>query len=197
MTTDAPGLSPVDWLADGTARQFITGSVARPEPGKPRQAFYVDDTMRDEQGLIPTLVTEGAPGHRPRINKDDPRGTWHWGTDLETAEEVMDLVNAELFGIDRAAANQIIASSMGAARTEDDDQDDDTVWVRITCEVHFAGCHIADEYVAFDRAEWDEMTEDQRETVLADMATEALSGYASSGASVVDPSEVPAGTARR
>ncbi len=113
MSTD-PG---INWH-DETTRRFITGSVARPAPGDttPR-AFYVDDEHGDHLGLVPMLVTEDEPGYRPMYG-DTPASTWYWGSTLEEAEAICDLVNAELFGLTRAAALAIVGSSMAAQERE-------------------------------------------------------------------------------
>jgi hypothetical protein len=65
------------------------------------------------------------------------------------------------------------------------------VWIRISVEVNFAGCSVADEYVSVPRQEWDAKTEDERERWLSEMAMESLAAVASCGASVVDLEEVP------
>lgn len=67
----------------------------------------------------------------------------------------------------------------------------DLVWIRATAEVNYAGIDPVEEYISYTRAEWDAMTEQEQERDLLSHAENALESVASSGASVVDPREVP------
>ncbi|HEY8590827.1 MAG TPA: hypothetical protein VIL55_14875 [Naasia sp.] len=108
----------INWHDEET-RRFLTGGVARPGMCETdaRRAFYVDEEGRDELGIIPVLVTEDVPGYRPMIGMT-AGGTWHWGETLDEAEELCDLVNAELFGLTRDEAYEIVGSSMVAQERE-------------------------------------------------------------------------------
>lgn len=105
----------INWN-DPTTRRFITGSVARPNPGDDRpRCFYVDDEARDEHGIIALLVFGDEPGYTPMLGSNPPESTWYWGPDLEAAERVCDLVNLELFGLDRESALEIVGASIAQA----------------------------------------------------------------------------------
>lgn len=105
----------INWH-DDTTRRFITGSVARPAPGDERpRCFYVDPDTRDERGVIALLVFADEPGYTPMLGSNPPESTWCWGDDLAAAEKVCDLVNLELFGLDRKAAMHVVGRSMSLA----------------------------------------------------------------------------------
>lgn len=108
----------INWH-DETTRRYLTGSVARPEPGDTtRRAFYVDEEERGAGGLVPMLVTEDEPGYRPMHGRT-PEGTWFWGATLDEAQAIADLVNAELFGLTPDEALDVVGSSMEAQERED------------------------------------------------------------------------------
>lgn len=67
----------------------------------------------------------------------------------------------------------------------------DVVWIRASAEVNYAGVEPVEDYVSIPRAEWDAMTEQEREDELQQAAAGALEQLASSGASVVAADEVP------
>lgn len=116
MSTD----TAINWH-DNTTRRYLTSAVARPQPGEPRRCFYVDDYRAHPDGIVPVLVVEDEPGYSPMYG-ETAAGTWHWGATLDEAWEIADKVNAELFGLDRAAANQIVGSSMRAQDAEDGEE---------------------------------------------------------------------------
>lgn len=84
---------------------------------KPRRCFYIPNGQFDEHGYIPSLVTEGEPGHTPL--RGDPakfQAPWYWGKTYESATANCAAENLETFGLTEAEAAEIVASSMGASR---------------------------------------------------------------------------------
>lgn len=80
---------------------------------KPRQCFIVLRDQFDENGFIPSLVTEGEFGHVPLSG--DPtkfQSPWYWGKTFEQAEAFCIKTNRETFGLDETEAANIVASSM-------------------------------------------------------------------------------------
>lgn len=84
-------------------------------PQRKRTAFYVDETMKTDQGYIPSVVTEGEPGHAPLTGNGNCASPWYWGHDIETAKKIAAQANAEL-GLTEADVSEIVLSSMAASR---------------------------------------------------------------------------------
>lgn len=63
----------------------------------------------------------------------------------------------------------------------------DRVWIR----AHVEQMQETTDYVSYTRAEWDSMSERQREEAITDAALTAMNDAGGCGASVVDESEVP------
>lgn len=63
----------------------------------------------------------------------------------------------------------------------------DRVWIR----AHVEQMNETTDYVSYTRAEWDAMTEQQREEAITDAAIQAMNDAGGCGASVVDEDEVP------
>ena len=82
-------------------------------PAEPRQCYVVLETQRDQHGYIPSLVTEGQPGHAPLTGQGEFATPWYWGDSFEEAEAVCAAMNTRR-GIDAKAANEIKLSSMFA-----------------------------------------------------------------------------------
>jgi hypothetical protein len=82
-----------------------------------RIAFYVDETMKTEQGYIPSVVTEGEPGHSPLVGNGEFASPWYWGKDIETAKRLAADANAKL-GLGPQEVLEIILSSTSASRSE-------------------------------------------------------------------------------
>lgn len=82
-------------------------------PRQKRRAFYVDETMKTDQGYIPSVVTEGEPGHTPFAFNGEFASPWYWGHDIETARKIATQLNAEL-GLTEADVREIVLSSMAA-----------------------------------------------------------------------------------
>lgn len=68
----------------------------------------------------------------------------------------------------------------------------DLVWICATAESNYAGIRDVVEYSCVPRAEWDAMTETEKQAFIADCGHAALEQLATYGADVVDESEVPA-----
>ena len=79
-----------------------------------RFCYYVNPVQdpADHGGYVPSMVTEGEPGHCPLTG--DPKklqSAWVWGKTLEEAEAVCDSQNEKL-GITKVEAFKIVGSSM-------------------------------------------------------------------------------------
>lgn len=75
-----------------------------------RTAFYIPIDQVDENGFIPSLVTEGEWGHTPMTG--GPGGTpWYWGSTYEEAKTVAAKANADN-GLSDTDVAEIVASSM-------------------------------------------------------------------------------------
>lgn len=82
---------------------------------RPRQCYIVLPDQRDEQGYIPSLVTEGQPGHQPLAgDKSKFQTPWYWGTSWENAQNYCARRNADDFHLTDHEIIAIVASSMGA-----------------------------------------------------------------------------------
>jgi len=81
-----------------------------------RTCFYIDPTQTpDEDGYIPSLVTEGEPGHAPLTGGGDFQTPWYWGKTLAEAEATAAKANAEQ-GLSPRDVIDIVMSSMVARR---------------------------------------------------------------------------------
>lgn len=81
---------------------------------KPRQCFYIPIEQFDEHGYIPSLVTEGEPGHAPLTGNGRHATPWYWGRTYEEAVAVCERENANL-GLSPEDALEIVTSSMFGA----------------------------------------------------------------------------------
>jgi hypothetical protein len=81
----------------------------------PRQCFFIPIEQFDDNGYIPSLVTEGQPGHAPMTGNGTHASPWYWGKTYEAACEMADKQN-EAMGIDKKTAAEILVSSMAASR---------------------------------------------------------------------------------
>ena len=82
------------------------------EPAKKRQCFTIFETQRDEHGFIPSLVTEGEPGHSPLMGHGEGATPWYWGDTIEAAQKTCASVNLERYGLSEKDAAAIVLSSM-------------------------------------------------------------------------------------
>lgn len=81
----------------------------------PRQCFYIDLAQSDEEGFIPSIVTEGEAGHSPMTGTGPHAAPWHWGPTYEQATAQASEQNRKVFGLDDDEALEIVASSMRAS----------------------------------------------------------------------------------
>ncbi len=91
--------------------------MSDPRPAAaPRHCFVIlDSQFHPERGFVPSLVTEGEPGHSPMAGRGELSEPWYWGTDIETARRICAKANLDDFGLDQDAADEIVASSVGAS----------------------------------------------------------------------------------
>ena len=80
-----------------------------------RQCYFIPVEQRDEIGFIPSLVTEGEPGHAPLSGRGRHAAAWHWGRTYDQARAFAAQENTRL-GLSEADVADIICSSMRAAR---------------------------------------------------------------------------------
>jgi hypothetical protein len=78
-----------------------------------RQCYYIPVDQFDSEGYIPSMVTEGIPGHTPMAGNGPFAQPWHWGTSYKEARAICDGENLKI-GITAEAANEIVLSSMFA-----------------------------------------------------------------------------------
>jgi hypothetical protein len=79
-----------------------------------RQCFYIPEGQFDENGYIPSLVTEDTPGHAPLTGKGRCARPWYWGRTLEEAQATAARENVRVFGLSPEQALEILISSMRA-----------------------------------------------------------------------------------
>jgi hypothetical protein len=79
----------------------------------PRTCFYIPPDQHDENGWIPSVVTEGEPGHAPLKGNGPCAQPWYWGKTLAEAEATADRENARL-GLTRDEVLDIVLSSLRA-----------------------------------------------------------------------------------
>jgi hypothetical protein len=78
-----------------------------------RQCFYVPVDQFDDNGYIPSLVTEGEAGHAPLKGNGRFSAPYYWGKTHEQAKEVARKANEDL-GLSERDVTDIIASSIRA-----------------------------------------------------------------------------------
>lgn len=79
---------------------------------KPRQCFYIPPDQHDENGYIPSLVTEGQPGHVPLKGNGPFARPWYWGHTLAEAQATANRENRGTFGLSPDEALEIVLSSV-------------------------------------------------------------------------------------
>jgi hypothetical protein len=85
-----------------------------------RYCFFIPASQFDEHGYIPSVVTEGEPGHTPLRGTGEaarPR-PWSWGQTLAEAEQAAAEANARL-GLSPEEVAEIILSSVAAQHREE------------------------------------------------------------------------------
>lgn len=76
-----------------------------------RKCFYIPIEQFDDNGYIPSVVTEGEPGHAPLTGNGKFASPWYWGKTYEAATEFAAKENAFL-GLTPEDVLDIIGSSM-------------------------------------------------------------------------------------
>jgi hypothetical protein len=79
-----------------------------------RTCFYIPVDQFDNDGYIPSVVTEGEAGHAPLTGNGPCAQPWHWGATYEEAKATCERENARL-GITPEEAVEIVASSMATS----------------------------------------------------------------------------------
>ena len=78
----------------------------------PRQCFWIPPDQHDENGWIPSLVTEGQPGHAPFTGNGRLARPWYWGKTLAEAQATAERENLGTFGLSPDEALAIVLSSI-------------------------------------------------------------------------------------
>lgn len=84
----------------------------------PRKCFWIAGVEADG-GFVPSLVIEGQAGHQPMLGGEG-QAPWVWGKTLEEARRVCAEVNRSRFGLSRAEAAEIVASSFAASAWQEE-----------------------------------------------------------------------------
>lgn len=82
-----------------------------------RQCFWIDSGPYDENGYVPSIVTEGQPGHTPMTGNGVGSAPWYWGKTREAALQVCKESNERL-GLSERDVEEIVWSSMHAQTPE-------------------------------------------------------------------------------
>lgn len=72
--------------------------------------YFVQETVRDDQGWIPCIAVEGETGYY--------RTDWHWDCTFKEAEEICREKNANLGFTDPKEIFSIIMGTMGYGKRE-------------------------------------------------------------------------------
>ena len=81
-----------------------------------RTAIVIMRGQTDKDGqIIPSLVTEGEPGHSPLTGNGGCAQPWKWGTDYNRAEQIAAEANADK-GLTTEDVIEIRLSSLAASR---------------------------------------------------------------------------------
>lgn len=84
-------------------------------PPQPRRCLYVFETSLTEHGYIPSMVTEGEPGHALMSGNGEHAAPWYWGHDLSNARAIAEKSNKEM-GLSPIDVIDILASSHHASQ---------------------------------------------------------------------------------
>ena len=96
--------------------RFAAAVTATPAEDRPRRCLWISGVTLHGQ-YVPSLVTEGEPGHVPVSDTVAVAEPWQWGERREDAERAADLVNQAAFGLTPQQAQTIVASRPDAAPT--------------------------------------------------------------------------------
>lgn len=75
-----------------------------------RTCYWIPVGQYDEHGYMPSVVTEGRPGHVPCTGRPDGGPPWYWGRTYEEAVARCAKEN-EAIGVSAETAREIIRSS--------------------------------------------------------------------------------------
>jgi hypothetical protein len=84
----------------------------------PRSCYWINESQEPdpERGYIPSVVTEGEPGHSPLSGNGAHAAPWYWGN-LESARRIAFEENQRL-GLTDEDVMAIVLSSMAAQPSE-------------------------------------------------------------------------------
>ena len=78
-----------------------------------RECYVILPDQYDDGGFIPSLVTEGEPGHAPLTGDPGKHQTpWRWGKTYEEARQACVKINQDTFGLSETECLDIVLSSM-------------------------------------------------------------------------------------
>jgi hypothetical protein len=76
-----------------------------------RICYIVQIGQCDKNGYIPSVVTEGEPGHSPLTGHSEFSRPWYWGKTYEEAEVTCKKMNTEM-GLSERDVTEIVWSSV-------------------------------------------------------------------------------------
>jgi hypothetical protein len=103
-------------VAGGSGRAYLGPELLAlpPEQAPKRQCYWVPEEQFDDEGWIPSLVTEGEPGHDPFTGKGPCASPWHWGRTLDEARATAARMNEQDFHLSEQDVLEIRLSSIAA-----------------------------------------------------------------------------------
>ncbi len=90
--------------------------MTTPAPSRPRTCYYIPPNQCDDEGFIPSLVTENEPAHVPFMGNGACASPWHWGHTYEQARDHAAKMNWEDFGLNQDEVAAIMISAIRTAR---------------------------------------------------------------------------------
>jgi hypothetical protein len=81
---------------DDGARAALAEITKPQQTTSPRRCFFIPVEAKTEHGYIPSMVTEGEPGHTPMSGNGPAAAPWYWGTTYEQAKAVATEANGKL-----------------------------------------------------------------------------------------------------
>lgn len=77
-----------------------------------RQCFFIPvDAHVPGKGYVPSIVTEGEPGHAPLVGNGEHAEPWYWGQTYHEASQIAAVENHKL-GLSHEDVAAIVLSSM-------------------------------------------------------------------------------------
>lgn len=83
-----------------------------------RWCFYIPQGQCNENGYIPSVVTEDEPGHAPLVGRGSMSQPWYWGHEYEQACKIARECNLER-GLSDDDVDEIVISSVAASCRQD------------------------------------------------------------------------------